>query len=179
MDGRVYQLQKFDRIGVECDSHGRISKESYELGERCIACFEIKESAKGLDDMAIISDAWHACNADCWGGRKKEGGPVDTNYLTTHLTDFSEGYCGSDVYVILGDRIYVADCAGWTRVLSVKEAWWRIIFFNTFISWDEIRNQLHFDIMGFDKYVEEYRRNERQERSARLQGIIRRTLKNK
>lgn len=120
---------------------------SYVLRCRNIAYSDVKDGIKKTDEIAIVENAWHACNVAAWDSQYK-GGTIDTKYLTTYPTEHFAGCCGSDIFVICdtlaGRKIYVADSFGWTQVSCVAKAISRIIYYSPLIRWAEIRNKEDF-----------------------------------
>lgn len=139
----VFQMQ-CTNVRKQENDRGLIIARKYDL--RCcgIAHGYIKSEIPVENEESIADKAWHACNVRCWDSGYKTGAPIETELATIYPTEYFEGVCNSDVFVMYHDKIYVADSVGWTVVNSVQEAISRIIFYCPGINYEEILNKEDF-----------------------------------
>lgn len=156
----VFQMQ-CTNVRKEKNDRGLIIAQKYDLRCRCIAYGRVNSEVPAEEEECIADKVWHACNVRCWDSRYKTGTSIETELVTIYLTEYSDGVCNSDVFVIYHDKIYVADSVGWTIVKSVQEAISRIIFYNIGINWNEIRNKK--DFAYFDNYLPQLRKEQDEE----------------
>lgn len=163
----IYQLQPHHLKKVSgCHSP---QEELYDVNVRCIATLDIKDNA---DSRRNADDAWHAVNVTEWHRGYNPGDQVEVDTLTAYPTEFFEGYCGSDVYVVTKGKIFVADSCGWTVVRSIEEAWWHILYYSPEFYWDCIHNQEAFNPDGFDLYCRKQKAAEQASKRWRMQKSI-------
>lgn len=139
----VYQMQ-CDNIRKQENDRGMIVAQKYDLRCRSIAYGVVKPDISITNKESIADQAWRACNVKCWDGEYKTGERIETDLATIFPTEHFKGFCGSDVFVMCHNKIYVADSFGWTVAENVEEAISRIIFFYPGIKWDEILNKENF-----------------------------------
>lgn len=145
----IFQMQ-CSNIREEENDKGLIIARKYDLRCRSIAYGIAKSEITVENEGDIVDATWHACNIRCWSNGYKTGASIETNLVTLCPTKYFEGFCNSDVFVMLNGQSYVADTIGWTIAENVQEAISRIIFYNVGINWNEILNKEQFAY--FDNY---------------------------